>query len=372
METKGVRITLAPMVRRWSLSLLLLAFGLLPAGKAAAVIGGVPVTSSAEAPWSVKLDMSRPGTQPGTELRGECSGSIISPTQVLTAGHCAGAEGIPWDRWIVRAGISRLSPLGAPTEQVSEVTAVSTPALYISDTYVRDVALLEVDPPFDLSTGSVESISLAEPGTDPPGSLSYYGWGDIAPGVTSAEERRLDLTSMPEWRCPSHFQGLPSFACMQPTDGGVCPGDSGSGVVGGNPPRLFATISVTPSEYAPCTAGVVVGGSDLTSPAINAFLRGTPIVSKAPEARRVPRLRGRARAGRTVTCESAGWSPPGTGLLTAFVVPSSGRVLQEGNSRNFEIPPWLPGRQIACVSIAVDEGGRTEIRSTNDPRVRGA
>jgi hypothetical protein len=330
--------------------------------KSVAAIGGSGVASATEAPWSVHVKMSDGGSEAAA-----CSGSIIDSTRILTAGHCITNEkSLPWNRYDVRAGITSLRPTGVPQEQLREVVSIRTHPFYTTNTFVQDVALLEVSPPFNFSTPYVQPIGVSAFGAGPFSMVRFFGWGNIAPETFSFDEHRLDLKQLQQWQCPAEWQGFPSFSCFRSERGAPCSGDSGAGVAGGDPSRLFATISISL-----CAPGAIIGGTDLRSPEIHDWLMGAEVPPRAPEARTYPLLRGRARVGATIHCEAGAWTGMPR-LRTAFVEPDRHRVLQRGRSTEFEIPRGSLRRKIACVSIASNAGGRTEIRSSNERRVKGA
>lgn len=325
-----------------------------------AAIGSSDVVSATEAPWSVHIEMTRPGSEVG----GACSGSILDANRVLTAGHCiTNDDEALWPDFEVRAGTTKLDGTTEGQEQVRDAVRVTPHPFYVSDSYVQDVAVLEVEPPFDLSTPYVQPISIANSEARPHHNVRFFGWGDIAPETFSSDEHQLELTPLRQWQCPAELQGDPSFSCLRSATGSSCPGDSGSGVVGGNPPHLFVSMSL-----GSCTPGGIIGGTDLTSPEIRAWLAGNPEPPRAPEGRTYPLVRRRARVGTYVRCESGSWTGHPS-LSTAFVDPSRGRVLQEGRSLEFKVPRTMLHHRIACISIASSAGGRTEMRSSNAPLI---
>jgi hypothetical protein len=324
--------------------------------------GALGVTSAADAPWSAHIAMTRPGSEVG----GACSGSILDANRVLTAGHCITSEDeVPWPEFEVRAGITSLGE-GAPGEEQSrEAVRVTSDPFYTTETYIHDVAIVEVEPPFDFSTPYVQPIQIAPRRIEPTSNVGFFGWGDIAPEGFSPEEHRLEVTPIRQWQCPTELQGDPSFSCLRSAVGSSCPGDSGAGVVEGEPPQLLVSVSL-----GPCTLGGLTSGTDLTSPEIRDWLAGDPNPPRAPEGRSYPQLRGVVRVGTQVRCVAGGWS--GTPRLgAAFVEIRRGRILQEGRSSSFKIPRSMLHRKIACVSVASNAGGRTEMRSSNEPLVKG-
>lgn len=322
-------------------------------------IGGQPVGSPSEAPWSVHIEAGRPGSL----VSGGCTGSIVDSTHVLTAAHCTyDEEGIPWAEYEIRAGISRLYPTSAE-EQRRQVVGVRRHPDYKAKTFNHDLALLKVEPPFEFGTPTVQPIAVAGVGGGPsPGStVEFFGWGDVAPETFSIDEHSLRQTALPQWRCGSLGQGLPSFSCRQSATGSPCQGDSGSGVASGNPLVLVGIVGVTGGD---CEAGAFGGGTDLTTPEINSWLAGNENPPRAPMAEILPVIVSGARVGEPAECEGERWSG-GPTVETAFVEPTAGTIVQRGTSPVLQIPADAAGEQLACVSIASTSGGTTEALSAN-------
>jgi Trypsin len=354
------------MLLRISLVVMALVGSVVPAAAAAPVpptaasIGGQPVASATEAPWSVHLTMSRPDT----DLVGGCSGSIIDATHILTAAHCTYLEGEePWLNYVARAGITALYPPEQSGEQVREAVEVRRHPYFVGAP-VRDVAVLRVEPPFDLAPPNVEAIAVTGSSASPNASLRLFGWGLTGPESFDGQEHSLDVATLEQWRCPA-FEGVPSILCGRAPAGSPCPGDSGGGFVGSGP-AVYATTSVTIGPR--CSAGAETGNVDLGSPEIRRWLEGDESPPRAPESIFYATIGGRKAAGRKARCSSDIWSGEPT-LLTAFVEPDSGEVLQRGASSTYVLRASDIGHRVKCVSIAINAGGTTEIGSYNQFRV---
>jgi hypothetical protein len=329
-------------------------------------IGGSGVLSAAESPWAVHVEMFLDGsTAPAA-----CSGSIIDAGRVLTAGHCTYKEVVPWTAYVVRAGITDLEPEGQAQEQRRKVARVRRHPYYEANTSVRDVAILEVSPPFDFSTAFVQPVPVAASNMPPPAgsSLRFFGWGRTGPDAYSPELHSLTQTKLRGWQCPKSWQGRPSFSCQRSATGSACKSDSGAGLVTGPAPILVAAVAVAEGN---CVRGAINGGPDLTSPEISRWLEGDETPPRAPEARTPPVLTGSVRAKGTARCAAARWWESAH-ITTAFVDLTTGQTLQEGGSPRFRPDSEQIGDKIACVSIATNAGGRSEILSSNQVRVAPA
>lgn len=147
------------------------------------IVGGVDANISS-APWQVAV-MSPSFFQ-------YCGGSIIAPSWVLTAAHCEVAVG---DR--IGAGNSRLSTMRT-TGQLRTVSQVITFPGYVSSEFGKDVALVRVSSPFDLSTPNAKAIALAtsaDAARFAAGQVvTVTGWGTLRSGGSSPDIlQRVDV-----------------------------------------------------------------------------------------------------------------------------------------------------------------------------------
>ncbi len=128
--------------------------------------------------------------------------------------------------------------------------------------------------PWDFSGASVQAIALAPPGSGA-GTLRAYGFGRYNATEIDYRLRSLDESLVRQYRCIS---GVPTILCGQTPTGSTCFGDSGGGlIVPGAPSRLIAVTSFVVADgdgVADCDLGEANGYTDLTSPAISAWLAG--------------------------------------------------------------------------------------------------
>ncbi len=144
-----------------------------------AIVGGADTTIE-QHPWQVTLLV------PG--FNHWCGGSILRPDWVLTAAHCV-AQFEP-SQVTVQAGITRLSQNNGQVIGVSNI--ILYPG-YVAPSRSRDLALLRLSTPLDLSgprasaigivRGRYEIVGMLEPGVE----ALVAGWGDLSSGGLSSD-----------------------------------------------------------------------------------------------------------------------------------------------------------------------------------------
>jgi len=232
--------------------------GLLTAGFAdakpqarASVIGGGPASLEQ---WSFAVAVLTPTTL--------CSGTVISPTRVLTAGHCIGA--LP--TMVVRAQ-STSAFFGGEAIGVSSV--VYAPGF--DHGFQNDLAILTLRSPTTARpiqvANSAENATYTQPGAP----LAVAGFGNRNPlvagkeriGVLTATNVSAKFCPLPPWaicdsgtRVGTAFRRLRRKLKRRPVLRTVCSGDSGGPLVANTPdgPRLVGTAEAStapPSKRDP-------------------------------------------------------------------------------------------------------------------------
>ena len=143
---------------------------------APAVIGGVDITI-ADSPWQVVFIINDSVV---------CSGSLLSPTQIVSAAHCF--SGVPLNRVQAWAGITRLSERGA--RSALTLAKIANHPGYDAQSYANDIALITLAKPV---TSNLDPATIALPIKEDPASWPaagaealVSGWGETDPGSPTA------------------------------------------------------------------------------------------------------------------------------------------------------------------------------------------
>lgn len=188
------------------------------------IVGGTNTTIGAN-PWQVSLQSSS-----GFHF---CGGSVLNANWILTAQHCVNDGGTISKPARIEAGTTTISGSG----QVRSVAEVIVYPGYVDASKGKDVALLRLSTPLDLSTASVKAIGMvtsadASAGVTNTGVVARVtGWGTLSSGGSSPDTlQTVDVNilsnSSAQSSYPSETITADQLAAAAPGKDS-CQGDSG-------------------------------------------------------------------------------------------------------------------------------------------------
>jgi secreted trypsin-like serine protease len=238
------------------------------AGQALGVVRGKTVSITA-APWTVVVWEAY---EPGRSYAA-CTGVIIDPRQILTAGHCVtqGNSATPMapSAFRIEAGTSNYEhPLASDHPQFSAVSAVRVMPGYIADTnsnpfsfnlngpdpVATDLAVLTLSKPFELSGADAKAASVPSTTTPEPTPATWVvmaGFGDEnanANAPSSGALHEVPKSTAEKTGCQQVCILTRTSPCSTRRDlcvfdsAGTCWGDSGSGLVEPGPHPIVVGI----------------------------------------------------------------------------------------------------------------------------------
>jgi secreted trypsin-like serine protease len=207
--------------------------------------------------------------EPDGEINFTCSGTVIAPKLVLTAGHCAidadtGFHGAPGGFVVVTGTDDVSSPAGRIESRVSQVFAEPK---FNRHTLADDAAVLELAQPTaaaPVALAGPADASLYSAGT----AAEIAGWGDThggqVPQTTSlrwahdvVRSSRLCARRARGSLGPGFDGALQTCALDTPSDAtGSCEGDSGGPLLAQSAPGTWLQIGVTSFGAARCSTRV--------------------------------------------------------------------------------------------------------------------
>ena len=357
----------------------------------AAVVGGTPVVSITQAPWTAYI-LNTSGWA--------CDGAILDATHVLTAGHCLYDDDFEpplrgqLSDFRVYTGDASVAALFTPVLNLSAlsfdtvIAAVADPSYDWSNTGstpasqadAYDVGVLTLATPLSFSAG-VQPISLGPAAGAPPSSaVSLAGFGAETPvlspqdAVSDGSLNRLELTTAPAGECVPTVDAL--VGCASAAAGSACFGDSGSVLTSPGMPAIVLgvvdQVGMGPDGDAYCGAGAPMAFAKVTTPEIAAFINDTVDGEPGPYP---PAPQGGAdiqcssvdQVGQTITCSPGTWTNAPV-FTYEFIDDTTGAVLQTG-STSYTVTSAAAGDQIAFLVIATNAGGTADDRTVDTPTI---
>ncbi|MFT0139761.1 S1 family peptidase [Alcanivoracaceae bacterium MT1] len=236
------------------------------------IVGGEDATG--DWPWAALVEIDF-----GAQGRGACSGSLLSPDQVLTAAHCFFDEnGEKVDATAITVHVGS-APKGSPANQTR--TASHTPSLPAeydnnANPISHDIALIQLSSPVDVSDAVLPSLVddahfdelLARDAMGRDEAVTAIGWGVTDPDNHAVSDtlQQVALDYVPFSTCNQSWNGFltpvqSSVICaaeLNPQDNeteNTCFGDSGGPLILGDDPSPYIMGLTSFGSFDNCQAG---------------------------------------------------------------------------------------------------------------------
>ena len=341
-----------------------------------AVVGGT-IAAPGTYPWQVALISE--GSNP---FFGQfCGGTLITPTQVVTAAHCTldqGPAGIE-----VLAGQNTLT--NVPEANFFDVASITEHPQAQWDPAVdsvprNDLSILQLTAPVP-NAQPLDPVEPSPSGDDalwaPGDLLTLLGWGETFQPVDQfLREGRVPRVA--DAACaaayPGEFFAADMVCAGFLATGGVdtCGGDSGGGLAA---PAVDVPSKTNPADWR--LVGVTSWGegcAEPNAPGVYARVGAADLAAFAtakPHNLTPPSLSGTAQAGQRLTCNPGTWGGSRAKFEYAFHRVGAG-LAQSGPGTTFDPTDGDAGFAITCLVTARNAGGQTQAETAPSPPVGGA
>jgi len=209
-------------------------------GLDARIVGGEPADPH-EFPWQVSVYYTR--TSGGTSF---CGGSIVSKDYVITAAHCIGSAGT------VSVGIG--TQYINQQQKIVKAKTVKGHEQYNPSTIDYDIAVLEMEVPFDFSDPKVGPVCLPKQDDQHDGKpVTVSGWGLTNDGNGQpAGLRKVEVSVISQAQCVGvggSFIKERMICTLGDGTESTCSGDSGGPLVYEKEPNTFELVGVVSWGY---------------------------------------------------------------------------------------------------------------------------
>jgi secreted trypsin-like serine protease len=314
------------VTRNWKLAALAATLACAYAAPAAAdeiplVVGGSNAPAQA---WPSIAFLEGRYSSGGSEHEYHCTGSVVAPTWIVTAAHCAfGNPGQPPDSMNAVLGVSDYTD---PNGQVIAIDRFVPDPSFDPEHIRNDVALLHLAQPTSAPAMRLATTAESDAGSyqSADGVPNAAGWGAVDEGgtqfTTQLQQAYLQIQSSAE--CGGQLAGFdPSTQTCAGTAGHAtaCFGDSGGPLVktdaSSGQPVLWGITSYRPSPAdgeaacaltTPAVYTWIPAFSDFIQSTLSSTVAAAPVVAPQPDASATPADSAQASsAARARRCTSA-------------------------------------------------------------------
>jgi hypothetical protein len=341
-----------------------------PAHHSTFVVGGATAPAGSW-PYAVFVEAS---TADGSSYG--CTGSVIAPTAVVTAAHCAidPTTGRPFhpDQMVIGIGAHDLRSIKT-TGQVVTPSAVTVNPTFNETTLDDDSAVLTLPQP--TAAPPVRLAAPAEIAALPADTaVSIAGWGQVSDDQVDPQTilQQADVQLKDATYCKGELVGFnpATMLCTDVPDHGVgpCHGDSGGPLIAHTQTgdALIGLVdwggmSCQASAAAYASVGAIgywVATTAGIAPPAGAV---APDPSLKPINLRRPHISGHARANGVLTCHVGTWRNRPTSFDISWTY--NGKLIPDLHAQQVVIGPGLHSGWTHCQVHAVNDGGRTSVSS---------
>jgi V8-like Glu-specific endopeptidase len=292
-----------------------------------------------------------------------CTGTLIKPSIVLTAGHCVDPKGT----FQVKYGITTFDE----AEKAFTVSGAWRSPRYSAARFgVNDIGLLKLKQPIPgaitVPLASAANLAKAEKSKD----FKVFGWGENQNGEIATYLRVANVTNQSALLKKVLGKSFNSntwlaagrYISKEKIYSGACRGDSGGPLVASLNGKLVQ-VGITSFGAQDCDTSVPTIFMRLSyylkdlAIGINQLSTNALLVDRSlPENTELPSITGSAEVGSTLDCQSGKWTANAKQIDFAWLF-ADGTLISR--TRSIQVTKDLAGEEISCSVFATSSAGTT-------------